>query len=182
MKKRWWKILLAVVGVFLVVGIIGSALGDDAPETTDAVTETSTTSSEPPSSSAAPSSTLSTSPARPVPTTMPAGCEKAPDRIVQTIKSSLKDPAWSIANAYTVKGDNGLTYVSATILLGGDRKHSAETWAEREGVVFSLSSNAREKSRLADGRKLLSASAGDDDGYRSHQCVVAALRAQNQER
>ncbi|MFC9472261.1 hypothetical protein ACFTS5_08710 [Nocardia sp. NPDC056952] len=123
--------------------------------------------------------------AAPTPSTVPAdvptppGCDPAPADAVATISAAFSDRSNTLADAYAVTAPGGVVYVGANIMQGTTKVSSADVWAVRNGSVYSLSGDARRRTTLPDGRKVLDISAGDDYGTKVQGCVTTAERARN---
>ncbi|MGX7730897.1 hypothetical protein ACWPOB_16730 [Rhodococcus sp. 2H158] len=95
------------------------------------------------------------------------------------VDSSFTEDA-HLEDAWTVDGEDGVTYVAGNIHDSpGDRVSSADVWALRSGALFSLSSDARSRSAAVDGRDVLGLSAGDEYGSLVQDCVVTSVRNRN---
>jgi hypothetical protein len=169
------RVLFGAVVAVIAVSVAGC--GSDSSKSSDA------------SQSAAPATTTAasatTTPAAPTPTTtgaplvMPAGCLAAPDQLLATINASFNDSAEQLIDAWAVQGLKDVTYIGGNIFAGEKRVSSGDVWAAKGGAIYSLSGDARKRTSLPDGRKILDISAGDDDGAKVAECVSVAVRIRN---
>ncbi|RDB46179.1 hypothetical protein DVB87_19610, partial [Tsukamurella tyrosinosolvens] len=104
-------------------------------------------------------------------------CTRARPDQTSIIEAALQD-GLTLGPAFAETSPKGDVYIGANILRGTDRISSADVWVYRNGSPFALSSDARSKSSIADGRKL-GLSAGDDTGTKVQGCVVAQTRKDN---
>ncbi|MQY31262.1 hypothetical protein NRB56_68710 [Nocardia sp. RB56] len=162
---------------FVLVAIAALAVAGCA----DTPTSTLPTATRLPTSAHPPAVTTTPAPQPSTAAPIPAGCQPAPADTVATISAAFPDPSYSLADVYAVTAPGGvLTYVGANIMQGTTKASSADVWVARGAVVYSLSGDARRRTTLPDGRKMLSASAGDDYGTKVQTCVTTAERARNQ--
>ncbi|MGQ4619092.1 hypothetical protein [Nocardia sp. R7R-8] len=110
---------------------------------------------------------------------IPTGCQPAPSGVVATISAAFSDPSNTLADTFAVSAPGGLVYVGANIMQGTTKVSSADVWVTQRGSVYSLSGDARRRTTLPDGRKVLNASAGDDFGTQVQDCVTTTERARN---
>lgn len=110
---------------------------------------------------------------------MPAGCNAAPDNLLATINASFNDSAEQLVDAWAVSGQKDVTYIGGNIFAGEKRVSSGDVWAAKGGAIYSLSSDARKRTSLPDGRKILDISAGDEYGAKVVDCVTVAVRIRN---
>lgn len=77
-----------------------------------------------------------------------------------------------LVNSQSVDGPDSMTYIGGNIDKAGSRESSGDVWLLSDGVLYALSSDARRRTMLPDGRDL--ASAGDDYGSELINCVGRA--------
>ncbi len=124
---------------------------------------------------------MSASTARPAaPTTSAVNCDPAPDQYVVAINAAFSNSAETLADVFAVSAPGGLIYVGGNIMQGTTKVSSADVWVARGASMFALSGDARKRTQLPDGRKLLNANAGDGYGTVVQGCVTAAERNRNQ--
>lgn len=162
------RVLFAVLVATAVAGCSSS---------NDSKSDAKATTAPPPSSEAAPST--SASPPSVDPLVMPAGCLAAPDQLLATINASFNDSSLQLVDAWSVAGQKDVTYIGGNIFAGEKRVSSGDVWAAKGGAIFSLSSDARSRTVLPDGRKILDISAGDEYGSLVSNCVTTAVRIRN---
>ncbi|WP_019204603.1 hypothetical protein [Tsukamurella sp. 1534] len=106
-----------------------------------------------------------------------ADCRRADEAQVSLVAAAL-NPGLTLGPAFSEDSPAGDTYIGANIMRGTERISSADVWVFHNGSPFSLSSDARSRSSIIDGRKLR-LSAGDPAGSKVQDCVVAQLRKDN---
>lgn len=150
------KALLIIFGV-LFAGLAGcvvvvEAFGPKGGETSSS--RSSTTRSSAPSAAIPRIS--------PIPLTTPPGalpptgnrCQEAPSRIVEIINAAFINGE-HIENTQSIDGPRGITYVGGDITSAdGKRISSRDTWAVSGGAVYAITSDARRRTLLPDGRDL----------------------------
>lgn len=161
--------------VALAIALTGCAATDESTATPTTTTQPPVTTTRPAVITPAPQPTTA-----PATVPIPPGCQPAPADVVATISAAFSDPSNTLADTYVVTAPGGLAYIGANIMQGTTKVSSADVWVTRGGSVYSLSGDARRRTTLPDGRKVLSASAGDDYGTKVQGCVTTAERARNQ--
>lgn len=79
-----------------------------------------------------------------------------------------------------VYGAKDVAYIGANIMAAdGHRASSADIWADKGGLLFSLSGDARRRTSIPDGRHLLDISAGDEYGQEVSECIQTAVINRN---
>jgi hypothetical protein len=196
----WLKIGGLGFAVLVALAIIGAIFGpkeEPEPAASEATTtiaaprtaQAQTTTEEPATTTEAPPTTTTTTSAAAAPTTQPdaarqqqdqalatlEGCTPASDSVVAFLETMITEGGLRLDDAYVVDGAKG-QYVGANFFDETDRRvSSADVWINRNGVWYALSSDARSRTSLPDGRDY--ASAGDEDGTAVQDCVTAAIFA-----
>lgn len=98
-------------------------------------------------------------------------CKSAPTAVVAMINAAFTDGE-ELVNSQSVDGPDSMTYIGGNIDKAGSRESSGDVWLLSDGVLYALSSDARRRTMLPDGRDL--ASAGDDYGSELINCVGRA--------
>ncbi|MFD3812154.1 hypothetical protein [Rhodococcus sp. NPDC058639] len=164
--------LIALPAALLLAACGGST------DTDDAVVETTTTVAATTSTAATTSAPASTSASALTTTALDPRCTAAPSGTVTLVDTALVDDV-HLQDPWTVEGE-GVTYVAGNIHdAAGERVSSADVWALSDGVLYSLSSDARERSVAVDGRSILGISAGDEYGSLVQNCVATSVRNRN---
>ena len=84
--------------------------------------------------------------------TAPAGCQDAPSRIVDIIDASLTDGE-HLEHTQAIEGPHSTTYVGGNIFgANGMKVSSQDTWVLSNGQVYAITSDARQRTLLPDGR------------------------------
>lgn len=117
------------------------------------------------------------------PTVAPLACRPAPDGLVDTIDAAFTGGE-HLEHAQAVGAPNGVTYVGGNIMDAvGKKLSSQDTWALVGGDLYALTSDARRRTAVPDGRDLrvhyLDWSKYSDAVNR---CVGDVERAENQNR
>ncbi|WP_255788225.1 hypothetical protein [Mycobacteroides abscessus] len=169
-----WKALLAFLGGFIgvfalviacTVGVAGKS--SEPSEIPDNPTSRVVMPSRP-------SGTAAT------PTHIPAQgaiCKEVPARIVEIIDAQFTNGE-HLAHAQSVDGTHAETFVGGNIFRGDLKVSSQDTWVLHNGVVYSLTSDARRHSMLRDGRNI--ATDWSDFSAVVGECVGRLERAANQ--
>lgn len=157
-----WKIVLAVVAVFVVLGVIEKGFLEHWGE--GAVSAEPTTSR---------TRTFSAPVPTPAPVAVPAApsspaCGPAPVALVELINQSFTGGE-QLARATAVNAPRDMVYIAGDIEAGGQRVSSADVWLYQHGAILALSSDARKRTMFADGRDF--ASAGDEYGTAAQDCI-----------
>ena len=103
----------------------------------------------------------------------PRGCGEVSDTVMAAIEQELRDPRMRVARAYSHERDDGVQAIGVTIQRD-DRAIQAVAAifaADDTGKLFSLSSDAREMSRLPDGRESLRMTPVDDEAQIVNSCL-----------
>ncbi|MCV7230647.1 hypothetical protein [Mycolicibacterium komossense] len=129
----------------------------------------STQRSEMPTSLAPHSEPPETSIAAAPPPPAAAPCSQAPAGFVDLINKSFTGGE-TLGNAQSVTGPKDMVYVGGNILHGSELISSGDVWLAQHGALYALSSDARKRTLLPDGRDL--ASAGDQYGSALVDCVA----------
>jgi len=95
-------------------------------------------------------------------------CKEAPSTIVSIINATFTGGE-HLENTKSVIGLHDLVYVGGNIMAGAQRASSGDVWVVQHGGIYSLSSDARKRTLLPDGRDL--ASAGDQYGSAVIDCI-----------
>lgn len=106
-------------------------------------------------------------------TSAPRGCGEVSDTVVEAIDQELRDPRLSVARAFSHQRDDGVQAVGVTIQRD-DRAIQAVAAifaADNTGKLFALSADAREMSRLQDGRETLHMTPVDDAAQIVNSCL-----------
>ncbi|MDM2398184.1 hypothetical protein PP613_04020 [Mycobacteroides abscessus] len=115
-----------------------------------------------------------------VPTHIPAQsamCREAPSRIVDIIDAQFTNGE-HLTHAQSVDGTHAETFIGGNIFRGNLKISSQDTWVLHNGVVYSLTSDARRHSMLRDGRNI--ATDWSDFSAVVGECVGRVERAANQ--
>ncbi|AUS31669.1 DUF2510 domain-containing protein [Rhodococcus qingshengii] len=151
------------------------------PTTTSRLTTTATIAATTPrtTTSAAPTSTtlpVAAQTSKPLPTT----CKVPAQSVIDQIDASFIEADRHLEDVYMVYGRKDVAYIGANIMdSAGTRVSSADIWAQSDGMLFSLSSDARRRTALPDGRKLLDISAGDEFGSAVSDCIMVSVINRN---
>ncbi len=137
-------------------------------------TPTSTTRTQPPASTATRTPIPQTS------TPLSPRCKTPSESTIAAINASFKEDGYYLADVYMVYGAKDVAYIGANIMAAdGHRASSADIWADKGGLLFSLSGDARRRTSLPDGRHLLDISAGDEYGQEVAECIQTAVINRN---
>jgi hypothetical protein len=119
---------------------------------------------------------VSARPAAPPPAAPPAPttvveppCRAAPSGVVAAITAAFTDGE-QLNNVQAVNAPQDMTYVGGNITRGGEVLSHADVWLVQHGKIYALSSDARRRTLLPDGRDV--ASAGDEYGTAVQACVA----------
>lgn len=151
------------------------------PTTTSRLTTTTTIAATTPraTTSAVPTSTtlpVAAQTSKPLPTT----CKVPAQSVIDQIDASFIEADRHLEDVYMVYGRKDVAYIGANIMdSAGTRVSSADIWAQSDGMLFSLSSDARRRTALPDGRKLLDISAGDEFGSAVSDCIMVSVINRN---
>lgn len=112
-----------------------------------------------------------------------ADCRRATPEQTELIAAAL-NTGLTLGPSFVETSPDGDVYVGANIMRGEERVSSADVWVLRNRQPYALSSDARSRSALADGRKLVDSgkrklSAGDQYGAKVQDCVVAQIQKDN---
>lgn len=150
-----------------------------ARTTTTARTTTAGAATTPLTTSAAPTSTtlpVAAQTSKP----LPAACKTPAQSIIDQIDASFIEADRHLEDVFMVYGRKDVAYIGANIMdSAGTRVSSADIWAQSDGMLFSLSSDARKRTALPDGRKLLDISAGDEFGSAVSDCIMVSVINRN---
>jgi hypothetical protein len=106
-------------------------------------------------------------------TPLPPACKTPSASIIDQINASFIETDQHLENVFMVYGRKDVAYIGADIMnAAGDRLSSNDVWANDGGVLFALSSDARRRTAIPDGRKILGISAGDEFGTDVSDCVL----------
>src|SRR5690348_12022367 len=84
----------------------------------------------------------------------PSGCEAAPQEIVDKINEAFTGGE-HLEHVQAIEGPHAMTYVSGNIFTAaGVKESSQDTWVVYDGNVYALTSDARKRTTLQDGRDL----------------------------
>ncbi|PZT95429.1 MAG: hypothetical protein DI630_24390 [Gordonia sp. (in: high G+C Gram-positive bacteria)] len=103
----------------------------------------------------------------------PRGCGEVSDTVVDAIDQELRDPRMRVSRAFSHERDDGVQAVGVTIQRD-DRAIQAVAAifaADVTGKLFAVSSDAREMSRLPDGRETLRMTPVDDEAQIVNSCL-----------
>lgn len=103
----------------------------------------------------------------------PQGCGQVSDTVVDAIDKELRDPRMRVARAFSHGRDDGVQAIGVTIARD-DRAIQAVAAifaADDTGRLFALSSDAREMSRLPDGRAELHMTPVDEEAQIVNSCL-----------
>lgn len=117
----------------------------------------------------------------PPPPTMaaPSGCRTADQALVDLINGGFLDPGQHLVDAQIVTGRNA-QYIGGNIMgADGAKLSSQDTWAVVDGVGFSITSDARERTAFVDGRDMPALEDWADANDVVGKCVGAVERARN---
>lgn len=150
-----------------------------ARTTTTARTTTAGAATTPLTTSAVPTSTtlpVAAQTSKP----LPAVCKTPEQSIIDQIDASFIEADRHLEDVFMVYGRKDVAYIGANIMdSAGTRVSSADIWAQSDGMLFSLSSDARRRTALPDGRKLLDISAGDEFGSAVSDCIMVSVINRN---
>jgi hypothetical protein len=133
-----------------------------------------TTSSPPPPSSAAPTNP----PAAQRP--LPSSCNAPSPSVIASIDAAFLEADQHLEDAFLVYGQRDVAYIGANIMdSAGTRLSSSDVWAQSDGVIYSLSGDARRRTSFPDGRRALDISAGDEFGVAVSDCVQISVINRN---
>lgn len=152
------------VALLVIVVMIGSLSAEDRPA---------------PSAGTSPATTAPV--ALPTMAAPPSTCSDAPTAIVDIINASFTD-GQHLEHAQAVTGPNSTTYVGGNIFdAAGVKESSQDTWVLSDGVVYAITSDARQRTTLPDGRDV-EGIALEWPGYNDAvgACVGQLERAENQ--
>lgn len=141
---------------------------------------TITAAEVPPSETPSPTSTATRTPIPQTSTPLSPRCKTPSESTIAAINASFKEDGYYLADVYMVYGAQDVAYIGANIMAAdGHRASSADIWADRGGLLFSLSGDARRRTSLPDGRHLLDISAGDEYGQEVAECIQTAVINRN---
>lgn len=109
-----------------------------------------------------------------------AACYVPSTAMVDTINQLLTGGE-HLEHAQAVDGPGNTTYIGGNIFdASGQKLSSQDTWVEAEGLMFSITSDARSRSAAPDGRKLAGIKL-EWPTYNTavNRCVGAVERAEN---
>lgn len=111
-----------------------------------------------------------------------AKCHEAPQRIVDMIDAAFTDPGEHLEHAQAVDGPQSMVYVGGNIFDStGQKVSSQDTWVMSNGQLYALTSDARRRTLLPDGRDLEAHYwTWTDYNDAVGKCVGALERAANQ--
>lgn len=118
--------------------------------------------------SARPPSAATATSASPSATAAPIACQPAPAALVQLINAAFTDGE-QLDHPAAVNGPNDATYIAGDITKAKEVVSHADVWLSQHGALFALSSDARKRTILADGRDI--AYAGDEYGSAAQACI-----------
>lgn len=191
------KIVGAVVGLFVVLGILGAVLGDDdtvdsaAPVTTTPA-PTATRAVDPRTTTTAATTTttaITTTTAAPATTTTPVApaatdasnlsdprCAPADPELVEQIAAGLTKSSLTLANGLVIV-DGPTTFVGATTLRrDGKMENRSDVWVVQSGQVYSATGGARNETSWPRASREIDISSGDDRVQALDKCVVDVTR------
>lgn len=156
-------------------GVFVSEITDSAMITTPPTPPpTTTTRTQPPTSTATRVPIPQTS------TLLSSRCKTPSESTVAAINASFLEDGYYLADVYMVYGAKDVAYIGANIMAAdGSRASSADVWANKGGLLFSLSGDARRRTSLPDGRHVLDISAGDEYGQEVSDCIQTAVINRN---
>lgn len=143
-----------------------------------------TTPTAPPATSTArtqpPASTTTRTPIPLTSTALSPRCKTPSESTIAAINASFKEDGYYLADVYMVYGAKDVAYIGANIMdADGQRASSSDIWADKGGLLFSLSGDARRRTSIPDGRHLLDISAGDEYGQEVSECIQTAVINRN---
>ena len=172
-------IIAAVTSIAIFKSIAETTTTQAARTTTTARTTTAVAATTPLTTSAVPTSTtlpVAAQTSKP----LPAACKTPAQSIIDQIDASFIEADRHIEDVFMVYGRKDVAYIGANIMdSAGTRVSSADIWAQSDGMLFSLSSDARRRTALPDGRKLLDISAGDEFGSAVSDCIMVSVINRN---
>lgn len=117
-------------------------------------TATSTTTTTTPPTVAPTASERWLAPSTSSSTAAAAACDEAPARVVEMINAAFTNGE-HLEHAQAVRGPNAMTFVGGNIYdAAGERVSSEDAWVLSNGAVYALTSDARRRTLLQDGRDL----------------------------
>lgn len=96
-------------------------------------------------------------------------CIQAPPVLVEAINAAFTGGE-TIDNAQAVNAPSDMTYIGGNILSGTEVISNRDVWLAQNGAIYALSSDARRRTTLPDGRDI--ASAGDEYGGAVIDCLA----------
>lgn len=201
-QRNWGKIALVVgggiAGVLVFLIVLGAVVGPrDDPEpaaapgataqttareaaTQEATTQAPTTTAEAATTTQAPvtttpATTTTTAPPAPRPRAVPEGCTPASESLVATVERGITEDGVSLADAFVSGGPDGETYFAANMFdESGRRVSSVDLWVVKDGVVYALSSDARDGD-FPDGRRVFTSPASHEAREPATDCATQAI-------
>ncbi|ROZ52979.1 DUF2510 domain-containing protein [Rhodococcus sp. WS1] len=110
----------------------------------------------------------------------PSTCKVPARSVIDQIDASFIEADQHLKVVFMVYGRKDVAYIGANIMnSAGDRVSSADVWAQSDGMIFSLSSDARRRTAFPDGRQLLDINAGDQYGSAVSDCIMISVINRN---
>lgn len=126
---------------------------------------------------AAPSATAT---AQRAPRPLPASCSIPASSVIAAIDAAFIEADQHLEDAFLVYGADDVAYIGANIMdSAGTRLSSADVWAQTDGIIYSLSGDARRRTSFPDGRRALDISAGDEFGIAVSDCIQISIVNRN---
>ncbi len=112
-----------------------------------------------------------------------ASCHPAPAQLVAMVDASFTGGE-HLEHAQAIDGPESETYVAGNIFgPDGKKQSSQDTWVMHDGVLYSLTSDARKRTALPDGRDVAAVEWNwPEFTDKVNECVGAVERAENQGR
>lgn len=119
-------------------------------------------------------------PSQRAPRPLPASCNTPAPSVIATIDAAFIEADHHLEDAFLVYGAGDVSYIGANIMdSAGTRLSSADVWAQSDGIIYSLSGDARRRTSFPDGRRALDISAGDEFGIAVSDCIQISIINRN---
>lgn len=141
---------------------------------------TSTTPAAAPRTPSASATVPAPPPSQQAPRPLPASCNTPAPSVVAAIDAAFIEADQHLEDAFLVYGADDVAYIGANIMDStGTRLSSADVWAQSNGIIYSLSGDARRRTSFPDGRRALDISAGDEFGTAVSDCIQISIINRN---